>query len=299
MMKKIVGDELVWTSTNVKETTIELFASISGGDGSMDIEEFERWLGQMWLQMKAQYKPPKEPPPSPPRSSLPSSPTTTLAALSEPPSTSASPMPDRVGGVSYDDAAVYTPSPVKRTPVKYQSIGKSLTTDAPEQSEGVIMSDRHRDIAEARRLKAMAQQAVQEAMAAQARAKRLTEVAAYAEEAAAAAEHKVRTFYKTEGRLMRAHNSRHKLIQGRERREAGQPNQFFTAHLNQSTSSLQLLNSSSRPSTAGSPGRLPTPDGRPRRPPTASPKFGPPVSGGPFVGLPTGSTKNAYVPYWA
>jgi hypothetical protein len=43
MMRKVLDNDAAWTS-GFKEVALSIFDRISGGDGEMDIEEFERWL---------------------------------------------------------------------------------------------------------------------------------------------------------------------------------------------------------------------------------------------------------------
>lgn len=52
MMKKIIHDQDLWDD-ELREVVKAAFASISGGDKSIDVTEFERWLNKGWLQLKA------------------------------------------------------------------------------------------------------------------------------------------------------------------------------------------------------------------------------------------------------
>ncbi len=52
MMKKLIGDDDIWEETEVKDVALDVFDSVSGGDGDMDLEEFERWMLNGWIEMK-------------------------------------------------------------------------------------------------------------------------------------------------------------------------------------------------------------------------------------------------------
>ena len=56
MMKKLVGDMAVWEDTNIKSVCQQVFKSVAGDDGSMDVEELERWLAKNWFEKKLEIK---------------------------------------------------------------------------------------------------------------------------------------------------------------------------------------------------------------------------------------------------
>ena len=173
MMKKIVNDEQLWATSNVKETCADLYESISGGDNSMDIEELERWAMKNWMEMKRDFADgrfdniaSKRASPVSPSSSR-ASPTTTSVATSP---------------IKFGQGAPQSLSPpIPRTfDAVYPSIGGtagskstgSLLVNATDTPPPLRIEDKHRALEEARRLRAAAQKAAEDAMRAQARAKR-------------------------------------------------------------------------------------------------------------------------------
>ena len=52
MFKKLVGNEGVWTSSNVKDACIALFNRIAGTDAEVDIEELQMWMVKGWAKRK-------------------------------------------------------------------------------------------------------------------------------------------------------------------------------------------------------------------------------------------------------
>jgi len=52
MMKRIVNDDDLWDEV-LRDVVKSAFQTISGGDKSIDIVEFERFLNKGWLQLKA------------------------------------------------------------------------------------------------------------------------------------------------------------------------------------------------------------------------------------------------------
>lgn len=304
MMKKIVNDEQLWATSNVKETCADLYESISGGDNSMDIEELERWAMKNWMEMKRDFADgrfdniaSKRASPVSPSSSR-ASPTTTSVATSP---------------IKFGQGAPQSLSPpIPRTfDAVYPSIGGtagskstgSLLVNATDTPPPLRIEDKHRALEEARRLRAAAQKAAEDAMRAQARAKRLIIAAAYAEEAASAAENTVRQFRESAGKSLRSQDTRAKMMQDRHRREIGQPNKFFSNALSleaQSSTRPQLV---PRPGTASSKSALSRSSSRPS---TATMKpnrlhVNNPVvvKNGPMVGLPNGRPGSGSVPYWA
>ena len=54
MMKKLVGSEQAWGTTNVKDVVIALFERIAGADAELSIEELQAWISRGWMRRKAE-----------------------------------------------------------------------------------------------------------------------------------------------------------------------------------------------------------------------------------------------------
>ena len=290
MIKKVVNDEKLWDESHVKETATDLYESISGGDNQMDIEELERWLSTGWLQLKRSLV--GSSPVAGQSTNVPPSQAQRDSSRSpSPPASQHFEMPLPSFGASKSMSSLLRPS------------SPSAAAAAPIPSR---LDDKQRAVAEARRLRAAAEQATKEAQKAQARLMRLIEVAGYAEQAAQAAELTVMQFRERAGASLRTQDSRHRMIQDRQRRETKQPNKFFNTALSneiaQQGGTRPRLVPSTRPGTASSAKSLHSLRSSSSRPASANSMHvqNPIViMSGPMVGIPGGKAGSIGVPYWA